>query len=34
MFERVQIDGISKNVRNYRHFNRAVNWHEIDLVRG
>ena len=34
MFERVQFDGITKNVRNYKHFNRAVNWHEIDLVRG
>lgn len=32
MFERVQIDGLSKSVRNYRLFNRAMNWHEIDLA--
>lgn len=32
MFERVQIDGLGASVRNYKLFNRATNWHEIDLA--
>lgn len=31
MFERFQIDGLAANVKNYRMFNRAINWHEIEL---
>lgn len=31
MFERFQIDGLAANVKNYRLFNRAINWHEIEL---
>ena len=31
MYERSVIDGLSPKVKNYRLFNRAVNWHEIEL---
>ena len=31
MYERSVIDGLSPKVKNYRLFNRAINWHEIDL---
>jgi peptide/nickel transport system substrate-binding protein len=31
MFERFQIDGLARNVRNYKLHNRTVNWHALDL---
>ncbi len=31
MYERAIIDGVSPKVKNYRLFNRAINWHEIEL---
>jgi peptide/nickel transport system substrate-binding protein len=31
MYERTVIDGLASNVKNYRLFNRAINWHEIEL---
>lgn len=31
MYERSIIDGLSPKVKNYRLFNRAINWHEIEL---
>ncbi|NQV80281.1 MAG: hypothetical protein HQ495_06980 [Alphaproteobacteria bacterium] len=31
MYERSVIDGLSPKVKNYRLFNRAINWHEIDI---
>lgn len=31
MYERSVIDGLSPKVKNYRLFNRAVNWHELEL---
>ncbi|MBM3505910.1 MAG: ABC transporter substrate-binding protein [Alphaproteobacteria bacterium] len=29
MYERVQIDGLGRNVENYAQVNRAINWHDI-----
>ncbi len=31
LYERSVIDGLSPKVKNYRLFNRAINWHEIEL---
>ncbi|MBM3504309.1 MAG: ABC transporter substrate-binding protein [Alphaproteobacteria bacterium] len=31
MFERFQIDGLARNVRNYKLHNRTVNWHALEL---
>ena len=31
MYERSIIDGLSPKVKNYKLFNRAINWHEIEL---
>lgn len=31
MYERLQVDGMAKNVKNYRLVNRTINWHEIEL---
>ena len=31
MYERLIVDGLSPKVRNYRWFNRAINWHELEL---
>jgi hypothetical protein len=32
MYERLQVDGMAKNVRNYQIVNRTINWHEIELT--
>lgn len=31
LYHRIQIDGLSPKLKNYRLFNRAVNWHELEL---
>ena len=31
LFERFQIDGHAKGLKNYKVINRAVNWHELEL---
>ena len=31
MYERITISGLSPKIKNYQIFNRAVNWHEIEL---
>jgi peptide/nickel transport system substrate-binding protein len=32
MYERLQVDGMAKNVKNYQLVNRTINWHEIELT--
>ena len=32
LYDRVQIDGLAANVRNYQVVDRTINWHEIELV--
>ncbi len=32
LYDRVQIDGLAANVRNYQVVDRTINWHEIELA--